>query len=217
MSENKSIILISIAVLFCAVLSYFYLDQALAIYFHNLNNAWLPLIFHYITKIGDSQYSLLIFLLLYIFYRQHKPLLAHKMLYLFTVVAVSGILVDIIKVIIARVRPDMLFEHNLYGFVGFKMGSEFNSLPSGHSATAFALCIGLILLYPRYKYLYVLIAILVVISRIILNFHYLSDTLIGSLLGALTALFIYQKYFASSMIRQPDSVIPEDLIRLGKL
>lgn len=194
MSKNKSLFYFSCIVFLCAIFSYFYIDKFLAVYFHNLNSFWITTVFHYITKIGDSQYSLVMFFLLFLFFRQNRPLLSQKMLYLFSVVAISGILADIVKIIFARVRPDMLFEHNLYGFVWFKMGSEFNSLPSGHSATAFALCVGLILLYPRYRYLYIFIAILVVMSRVILNFHYLSDTLIGALLGGLTALMIYRKY-----------------------
>jgi membrane-associated phospholipid phosphatase len=68
------------------------------------------------------------------------------------------------------------------------------------------LCIGLTLLFPKYKYLYIFIAILVVMSRVILNFHYLSDTLFGSFLGGITALYIYQKHFMYSTTRQPDSV-----------
>lgn len=213
MSENKSIILISYIVLLSAVFSYFYLDQPLAIYFHSIHNSLLTTVFHYITKLGASEYSLVPLLLLFILYRKQKPMLAHKMLYLISVVAISGILVDIIKVIFARVRPDMLFKHDMYGFVWFKFGSEFNSLPSGHSATAFALCVGLTLLFPKYKNLYIFIAILVVMSRVILNFHYLSDTLIGSFLGGVTALYIYQKYFVNSMIQQSNNVTISKVIK----
>lgn len=194
MSENKSLFYFSSIVFLCAIFSYFYIDKYLAVYFHNLNSFWITTIFHYITKIGDSHYSLVMFFLFFLFFRQNRPFFAQKMLYLFSVVAISGILADIVKIIVARVRPDMLFESNLYGFVWFKIGSEFNSFPSGHSATAFALCVGLIFLYPRYKYLYIFIAILVVMSRVILNFHYLSDTLVGALLGGVTALVIYRKY-----------------------
>lgn len=207
LSENKPMLLVSFITFTCAIFSYFYIDQALAIYFHNIHTIWVSTLFHCITKIGDSQYSLVLLFLLFILYRQQKPVLAHKILYLFSIVAISGILVDVIKVIVARERPNMLFDHELYGFVWFKMGSEFNSFPSGHSATAFALCIGLTLLFPKYKHLYIFIAILVVMSRVVLNFHYLSDTLIGSLLGGITALYIYQKYFINSIIRQSYSVI----------
>lgn len=206
MSENKSVFLISISLILSAIFSYFYLDQCLAVYFHNMNNTWITLIFHDITKIGDSQYSLILLLLLFLVYHQKAPLFAHKMVYLFSSVAISGIFVDIVKIIVGRLRPDMLFEHNLYGLVWFKIGSEFNSLPSGHSATAFALCMGLTLLFPKYKYLYIFIAILVVMSRVVLNFHYLSDTIIGGLSGGLIAFIIYKKYFFTIPLHIPSAL-----------
>jgi len=203
LSENKSIILTSLFVFLCAAFSFFYIDQVLALYFHNLHNSWIITIFHYITKLGDSLYSLVLLSILFLFYRRQKPLFSQKMLYLLSIIILSGLVVDIIKIIVSRVRPAMLFEHDMYGFVWFKLGYEFNSLPSGHSATAFALCIGLSLLFPRYKYLFILIALLVVMSRVVLTCHYLSDILLGSLFGWLTALIIYRKYFTPSLIQHP--------------
>jgi len=203
LSENKSIILASFIVFLCAAFSFFYIDQVLALYFHNFHHSWIIAIFNYITKLGDSLYSLVLLSILFLLYRRQKPLLSQKMLYLFATVVLSGLIVDVIKVIVSRLRPNMFFEHDMYGFVWFKMGYEFNSLPSGHSATAFALCIGLSLLFPRYKYLYILIALLVVMSRVVLTCHYLSDILLGSLFGWLTALIMYRKYFIRSLIQRP--------------
>ncbi len=198
MTTNKFIIQLSVIVLLSALFSYFYIDKILAIYFHNFNTSytyvWLTATFQYITKLGEAHYSLILFFLLFLIFHKLKKSFAYKMLYLFSAVAISGILVDLIKITVARVRPIMLFEHDLYGFVWFKFGSEFNSFPSGHSATAFALGIGLALLYPRYKHLFVLIAGLIVMSRVILSLHYLSDTLIGALIGGLTALFLFRKF-----------------------
>lgn len=209
MSENKSVINVSLFVLLCAVFSYFYLDKSIAIFFHHFdistNHAWIISLFHDITKIGESQYSLIILFSLFIIFRKRIPLFAHEMLYLFSAVALSGIIVDILKIVFGRFRPTMLFEHDLYGFIGFKMGTVFNSLPSGHSATAFALAIGLTLLFPKYKYIYLFIAVLIASSRVILTFHYLSDVLIGSLLGGLISFLFYQKYFYS-MLTSKDSI-----------
>jgi membrane-associated phospholipid phosphatase len=205
LSTKKSIVLLAVIILLSAIFSYFYIDKALSLYFHNLytsnNYIWFHETFHLITKFGEAQYSLILLFLLFLFFRIKKPIFAHKMLYLFGAVAISGILVDIIKIIAARLRPTMFLEHDLYGFVWFKLGSEFNSFPSGHSATAFALCIGLTLLYPRYKYPFLLIGVLIVMSRIILTFHYLSDTLIGALIGGLTALFLYRKLAVRNYFR----------------
>jgi membrane-associated phospholipid phosphatase len=134
--------------------------------------------------------SAIVFILLY----QKNRLLSYQAFYIFGIVAVSGLLVDVIKIIVGRLRPDMLFDQGIYGFVGHHMGSEFNSMPSGHSATVFALSVGLTLLYPRYKFAFIAIAVVVGASRVILNYHYLSDVLVGSLIGGLIAYYVYQRY-----------------------
>lgn len=203
MSEKRSIVYVSQFIILLATLSYFYIDKSIAIYFHNFNvtanHVWLTSIFHHITKLGESQYALLVLITLFFFFQKKVPLFAYQMLYLFSAVALSGITVDILKIVVARMRPDMLFQHDLYGFVGFTLGAQFNSLPSGHSATAAALAIGLTLLFPRYKSAYVLIAFLIIFSRVFLTFHYLSDTLIGALLGGIIAFVIYRKYFITKI------------------
>lgn len=200
LAQNRSVLYVSLFIFFCAIFSYFYVDKFIAIYFHNFNSianhACFSSFFRFITKLGESQYALIILFSLFISLRKKFPIVASQMIYLFSAVALSGIVVDIVKIIFARLRPNMLFEHDLYGFVGFKIGSQFNSLPSGHSATAFALAIGLALLFPRYKYLYFIIAIFIASSRVILTFHYLSDVLIGSLFGGLLALLLYKVYIA---------------------
>lgn len=199
MSENRLIIYVSQIIILLAIFSYFYIDRSIAIFFHNFdvlsNHVWFISIFHDITKLGESQYALLLLLSLFLIFRKKDPFISYQILYLFTAVAISGIFVDIVKIVFARYRPEMLFQHDLYGFVGFKMGALFNSLPSGHSATAFALAVGLTFIVPRYKNFYFSIAILVASSRVILTFHYLSDVLIGSLFGGIIAFILYKKYF----------------------
>lgn len=199
MSENRLVIYASLFVFSCAIFSYFHMDKSIAIYCYHFNaianHIWITSFFHYITKLGESQYALIILFSLFIIFWKKIPTVANQMLYLFSAVALSGIIADIVKILVARLRPSMLFEHDVYGLVGFKLGAQFNSLPSGHSATAFALAIGFTLLFPRYKYLYLFIAFLVASSRVILTFHYLSDVLIGSLIGSVTAFFLYKIYF----------------------
>jgi membrane-associated phospholipid phosphatase len=134
--------------------------------------------------------SAIVFGLLY----QKNRVVSNQALYIFGIVAVSGLLVDVIKIIVGRLRPDMLFDQGIYGFVGHHMGSEFNAMPSGHSATVFALSVALTLLYPRYKFAFIAIAVTVGASRVILNYHYLSDVLVGSLLGGLIAHYVYHRY-----------------------
>lgn len=178
-----------------AFLSYWYLDQALAHYIYqsgiNVSNTF----FNAVTQFGDSKYPLIATFLLYLIYRKSDKLFARKNLYVFSAVAISGLIVDIIKVIAGRMRPELLFDTHQYGFSGFKFESSFYSFPSGHSATAFAFFIALSLLNPKYKPLFLVLAILIVLSRIILLQHYLSDVAIGSAIGAFCAYGIYYRYY----------------------
>ncbi len=64
------------------------------------------------------------------------------------------------------------------------------SLPSGHSATAASLAVGLSWAYPQGRWLFALLAGLAMIQRIIGGSHYLSDTLFGAAVGGITAWVI---------------------------
>lgn len=59
------------------------------------------------------------------------------------------------------------------------------SFPSGHSMTAFSVCVSLSLFYPALLAVLLLCAVSVAASRILLGMHFLSDVMAGSCLGAL--------------------------------
>jgi membrane-associated phospholipid phosphatase len=70
---------------------------------------------------------------------------------------------------------------------------SYNSFPSGHSATIFALCLCLAAFsgLNRWKVVLFFIAVLVAFSRIYLSQHFLSDTYFGSMIGVLIASITY--------------------------
>jgi undecaprenyl-diphosphatase len=57
------------------------------------------------------------------------------------------------------------------------------SFPSGHTMTAFAVCVSLSLFYPALSVGLFFCALSVAISRILLGMHFLSDVLAGALIG----------------------------------
>jgi undecaprenyl-diphosphatase len=57
------------------------------------------------------------------------------------------------------------------------------SFPSGHTMTAFAVCVSLALFYPALALGLSFCAFSVAISRILLGMHFLSDVLAGALIG----------------------------------
>lgn len=62
------------------------------------------------------------------------------------------------------------------------------SFPSGHTITAFAVAIGLGAFYPLALAFLLFCAVSVAISRILLGMHFLSDVVVGAIIGSGLAL-----------------------------
>jgi undecaprenyl-diphosphatase len=58
------------------------------------------------------------------------------------------------------------------------------SFPSGHSMTAFAITVPLCLIYHDLQAPLLVLSVSIAVSRIILGMHFVSDIIVGSLLGA---------------------------------
>jgi membrane-associated phospholipid phosphatase len=104
---------------------------------------------------------------------------------LFSAIAVSGILVDVLKVIVGRPRPKLLFSSGSYEFSWIGLNADHWSFPSGHAATAAALATALWCLWPQPVLFYVIGAALIAASRVVMGAHYLSDVIMGAFVGVL--------------------------------
>ena len=58
------------------------------------------------------------------------------------------------------------------------------SFPSGHSMSAFAIAVPLCIFYPELQAPLLVLSFSIAISRVILGIHFVSDVVVGSLLGA---------------------------------
>jgi len=68
--------------------------------------------------------------------------------------------------------------------------SALQSFPSGHSATAAGLCVGLCFLYPHARWYFLLVAGLACFQRVVFRMHFPSDVFLGASLGMATATFL---------------------------
>jgi membrane-associated phospholipid phosphatase len=107
--------------------------------------------------------------------------------FIFCAVGAAGLMTDLLKIILGRTRPKLLFADGSYDFTWFGWRADHWSFPSGHAATAAALMTALWCLWPRPFWLYVAGAALVAVSRVITDQHYLSDVLAGAAIGVLVA------------------------------
>ncbi len=119
--------------------------------------------------------------------------------FLFLSVAGSGIIVQALKQLFGRARPKHLETLGVEFFEPFRFESSFTSFPSGHSVTIAALAAFLVLRFPGLKMLWILLAALIGLSRIMVGAHYLSDVIAGLALGALFTLFLARLFAVKSL------------------
>jgi membrane-associated phospholipid phosphatase len=103
-------------------------------------------------------------------------------LYFIVASAVSALVVQVLKELVGRPRPEDMM-----------VTSDFGSFPSGHVANAATIALALGVIFPR---VWVWIAgaaytVLMAISRTYLGVHWFSDTVGGALVGAGVALVLW--------------------------
>ena len=115
--------------------------------------------------------------------------------FVFTAIAVPGLFVTAVKRVIGRARP-LVAGNDAMVFVPFRWKVEYTSLPSGHSATAFAVLVAVGALFPQARALLWIYAGLIAFSRVAVDAHYPSDVVAGALIGAAGA-WLVQQWFAA--------------------
>jgi membrane-associated phospholipid phosphatase len=195
---NKSTIIFCIASLIAAVVSFVFMDIPLAVWLLTNRGDLVKSIFETITFFGRSELYLIPTAAYFIIFRKSRQKSAQKSLFIFLTVAVSGILVDIIKVIAGRFRPVLYFNRGLFGFDFFHIDSDYLSFPSGHAATSMSIMVALGKLFPEFRYFFYATGIVIASSRAIITAHYLSDVLVGALIGIMTSVLLYQRFFVAN-------------------
>ena len=107
-------------------------------------------------------------------------------LFLAVAIASSGILVNILKIVIGRGRPRMVESEGDFVFAPFTVDSDFASLPSGHANTVFVVATALVALLPARRWALWTIATCLALTRVLVGAHFLADVVVGALLGIVT-------------------------------
>lgn len=111
------------------------------------------------------------------------------LLVLFTHVA-SQVSANVLKGVVHRLRPEVLFEKGSIGMGLWQSGPHNDSFPSAHAAGFFSLFWPFAVVFPRYRLPLVLLPGLICIGRLILDEHYVSDVWFAMwLVVAFTKLF----------------------------
>ncbi len=167
--------------------SFFFLNRQLAEY---------PRTLHNLTQFGDA----LVFLSLLSTLAVYEPQVWGSLL--------SALIVSmatcLIKLILAVPRPSAVLDSDKFVVIGETLCGH-NSVPSGHSTTIFTILTVLLFgFFPRkavhrilFLSSFVLVSLLLVMTRVSVGAHYPLDVIIGSIVGyisGLSGIFICRKY-----------------------
>ena len=156
---------------------------------NSFHNRYLDIFFYYTTYLGDGVVAILTIIILLVV--KYRYALLVGMSYV-----VSSMFTQLLKHTLFEdvVRPKKFFEgiHDLY-FVSGTENHLYNSFPSGHATTAFALYFSLALIVKNntLKFFLFVIALLVGFSRIYLSQHFLSDVYAGAVIGVFITFISY--------------------------
>jgi len=134
-------------------------------------------------------YFIFAVILIYAFIKKKQKLIHIGLAYIKAQVVFSLVVVRFFKILLGRARPG--YDP---GFAFFETSFKYNAFPSGHSADAFVSGVFLYYLlkqsqYTGYRFLPLIYAFLIALSRVFVSSHYPSDVAAGMTIGILGAWF----------------------------
>ena len=154
------------------------------------NSPAADVFFTYATYFGDGAFFVIVCILLVIYNRRIGAMA-------FASFALSSLTSLFMKAVVfpERLRPLKYFEHSTYQYRIIK-GLEiysYNSFPSGHTTTAFAV-FSLLAFLDKNKgrsWVFLLLAALTGYSRVYLFQHFVEDAYVGSLIGMASSVIVW--------------------------
>ena len=171
--------------------------------------AAVVLVFDWITRLGESDYILIGSLALWLVaggatFLALQPLTLRALrqaasvgAFVFCGVGFPSLVSAIVKRLVGRARPEAVDGSGILDFQTMSwLDWMYQSFPSGHATTAFALCFVVSFLAPRAFPYMLSLAATIAASRVVLGVHYTTDIVGGAVVGVLGAYFV-RNVFAS--------------------
>ncbi len=123
-------------------------------------------------------------------------LIASTIGFVFVSVGGAGLIANLTKNIIGRARPKLFDQVGTLDFQPFAFVADHASLPSGHATNIFAFATVIGMLWPRGRVLLYTIAAWIALSRVLIVQHYVTDVVLGAILGIAFPYFVRDRFAA---------------------
>jgi membrane-associated phospholipid phosphatase len=127
-------------------------------------------------------------------------LLVGRFGFLFVAIGLPGLFVTIVKRMIGRARPYVGPHDDPFAYKPFIWRPEYSSMPSGHATTATAAAIAIGAIWPRSRVVMWLYALIIMLTRVVINVHHPSDVIAGALVGVVGALMVRRWFAARGLV-----------------
>ena len=198
---QKGVLYISISV-FISLYFYFNVDIPFNDYMVANRTQTVTHIFETITQFGNAKYAYLSIVIMFIvgLFSKNDTLKA-KTRFAFYSMLVASFVLHVGKFIIGRSRPKLWIHDGKLEFNPFPSLNntyDYASMPSGHTQVAFSFALILCILYPKYRYLFILGAIIIGFSRVMVSAHWMSDVVMGAMFGSVVPILIYHHFYRNT-------------------
>ncbi len=127
----------------------------------------------------------------------------------------ASCLTNLLKVVFGRYWTETFAKDNLslvrtgtYGFDFFHGDIKHASFPSGHTTVIFAVMTVVWIMYPKLRWLSVVMCSIVIVGLLGCDFHFPSDIVAGGFIGSMSAVFII--HMIQTFIRNVEGVKVEE-------
>ncbi|OVE75105.1 hypothetical protein BVX95_00235 [archaeon D22] len=168
--KQKEIVKIVVPLFILGIISFIF-DQKVVELFQDFQNSFLDKLFNFFSStffIGG--FLILILIIMYIIKKDHRWIAP-----LITSVVLTFIVIYLLKFLVARGRP-LGNELQILGLMDY-------SFPSYHTAYIFSMIPILGRSFKNLKVAWIIIGVLMGLSRLYLGVHYLSDVIFGALIA----------------------------------
>ena len=206
MSDRQQLALATFATGFAVAALMLWVDHPLALWMAQFRKTAFVNVFEVITDLANSAIWYTVALVgILLAWRQRKldaspeahTLYTQRLraaLYVIASMVASGLLINLIKVIVGRSRPKLLVNEGIADYTPFDRWYDDCSFPSGHSQSIWAAMIALAYIFPRWRVPLLLFAVVVSSSRVIVGAHYASDVIAGAFFAFAVALPMRRRF-----------------------